>query len=127
MTRNLYNKLHRLYDTSKTLRFELKPMGKTLEYIERDGILQEDEYRAKIFKNVKKYCDEYHKFFIEQCLSNFELSNLDKYFELFSKQNRDKKEEEEFKKIQSDLRKEISNKFKKDSFYKGLFGKEIIK
>ena len=32
-----------LYSLSKTLRFELKPIGKTLEQIERKGLLTQDE------------------------------------------------------------------------------------
>ncbi|MCI9275839.1 MAG: hypothetical protein HFJ24_07980, partial [Clostridia bacterium] len=51
---DLYSKLHNLYDVQKTLRFELRPIGKTKENIEKERLLTEDEYRAKIFKNVKK-------------------------------------------------------------------------
>ena len=33
--------------------------------------LQEDEEKAALFKKVKKYCDKYHKLFIEECLTKF--------------------------------------------------------
>ena len=36
----------RLYPLSKTLRFELKPVGKTKENIEQNGILERDNERA---------------------------------------------------------------------------------
>ena len=36
------------YSLSKTLRFELRPVGKTLEYIQNAGFLAEDEQRAEI-------------------------------------------------------------------------------
>ena len=36
-----------LYSLSKTLRFELKPIGKTLEQIERKGLLTQDEQRSE--------------------------------------------------------------------------------
>lgn len=35
-----------LYQLSKTLRFELKPVGKTLENIQKNGLLTQDEQRA---------------------------------------------------------------------------------
>ena len=35
-----------LYQISKTLRFELKPIGKTLEHILKNGILDNDEHPA---------------------------------------------------------------------------------
>lgn len=36
-----------LYSLSKTLRFELKPIGKTLEHIESKGLIAQDEQRAE--------------------------------------------------------------------------------
>lgn len=42
-----FNELTGLYSFSKTLRFELK-IGKTLEYIERKGLVTQDEKRAEI-------------------------------------------------------------------------------
>ena len=35
-----------LYPLSKTLRFELRPIGKTLEYIKAHGLLEQDNQRA---------------------------------------------------------------------------------
>lgn len=125
---DLYGKLHNLYPVQKTLRFELIPIGKTKENIEKDGILSEDEYRAQIYKKVKKYCDEYHKSFIERALSIVRLSNLEEYKELLEKgKQRDDKQNERFKNIQELLRKEIVNCLKNNKEeYRGLFSKEII-
>ena len=53
-----------LYTLSKTLRFELIPIGKTLEYVQQNGLLTQDEQRADSYKKVKKIIDEYHKAFI---------------------------------------------------------------
>lgn len=61
-----------LYPLSKTLRFELKPIGKTKENIEKNGILERDTQRAVGYKVVKKVIDEYHKAFIERILNDFE-------------------------------------------------------
>lgn len=125
---NLYNTLHRKYALSKTLRFELKPIGKTRENIEKNNLLKDDEYRALAYKNVKKYCDEYHRHFIENCLKDFKLSDelLDRYYLLFKKIQKSEEEKSEFYNIQSQLREEISNRFQKDKQYKGLFGKDMI-
>lgn len=125
---NLYSNLHRKYSLSKTLRFELKPIGKTRENIEKNNLLKEDEDRAVAYKNVKKYCDEYHKIFIENCMKDFELTEelLNKYYLLFQKNTKTEEEKSEFTLIQSKLREEISNRFKKDKQYDGLFGKNMI-
>ena len=48
-----------LYPISKTLRFELKPIGKTLENIEKNGILQKDLQRAQSYKEVKNIIDNF--------------------------------------------------------------------
>ena len=129
---NLYDNLHKKYSLSKTLCFELKPVGKTLENIKKNEILLQDEKRAVSYKKVKKYCDEYHKFFIDKCMSNFKLSDelLDKYYFLYKelRKNTSKTDEEkkEFDEVKGKLRKEISERFKKNEEFKGLFGKDII-
>ena len=123
---NLYSNLRKLYPVQKTLRFELIPQGKTKENMEKEGIIREDEHRAKIYNKVKKYCDEYHKIFIEDCLKDIKLDNLNKYYELYSIDKKDEDQKEEFTKTQEKLRKQISESFKNNNKYKGLFQKDII-
>jgi CRISPR-associated protein Cpf1 len=62
-----------LYQLSKTLRFELIPQGKTLEHIEKNGFLTQDEHRAESYQEVKRIIDDYHKAFIEKALTGFKL------------------------------------------------------
>lgn len=127
---NLYSKCHKLYSLSKTLRFELKPIGKTKENFE-NYILTSDEEKSEKFKKVKLYCDEYHKKFINDCLENFQndkfIEVLNKYYELYVKNNRSDKENNEFEKTQELLRKIIVETFTKNKKYSGLFGKELFK
>lgn len=125
---DLYCNLHKKYDLSKTLRFELKPVGNTLRNIEQCGFLEKDQERAINYKEVKKYCDEYHKFFIERVLKNYELPYdlLEKYEKLYNIEDKDINIKRELKEIETKLRKEISNRFKSDEEYKGLFSKEMI-
>lgn len=119
-----------LYSISKTLRFELKPIGKTQENIEKNGILERDNQRDIAYKAVKKVIDEYHKAFIELMLNDFELQYelLEEYHRLYHIANADEPiKKEKLQKIQEYLRKQISDRFTKSEQYKRLFGKELIK
>lgn len=124
-----------LYLVSKTLRFELKPIGKTLENIEKDGIISEDEKRAENYKKVKIIIDKYHKWFIEKSLSCVKLpeEKLNIYYNLYKATPDVKKEEKwnkEFEDIKKELRKEITNSFSSDEvkdLYKDLGKKELIR
>lgn len=115
-----------VYPVSKTLRFELIPQGKTLEYIARDGILDSDHHRAENYQKVKELIDRYHKIFIDEALQSIRLENLSEYERLYSAK-RDEKQDREFQEIQTSLRKQIAKKFRSHSKYKNLFNKELIK
>lgn len=64
------------YPLSKTLRFELKPQGKTREWIDKRGLIEDDEQRAKDYLEVKKIMDSYHKDFIDEVLGS-KIANFD--------------------------------------------------
>lgn len=127
--KNFYDCFHNLFKVSKTLRFELIPIGKTKEYF-AEYILKEDEKKAILYQKIKKYCDEYHKYFINECLDNFNDENfkclLIQYTEFFNRQNLSEKEEKEFSSIEKLLRQKISDRFTKNSKYNTLFGKDMI-
>ena len=114
-----------LYQLSKTLRFELKPIGKTLEHIEKKKLIAQDEQRAEEYKKVKDIIDRYHKKFITMCLSNFEFKEhkLEDYVSLAENPNRD---EDAFEQTKSALRKQIVEKFKEGGSFADLFKKELI-
>ena len=124
------------YSLSKTLRFELKPIGKTLEHIEQKGLLTLDEQRAEEYEQMKGIIDRYHKAFITMCLRNCkikvnntddELDSLEEYSSLLSKSKRDADDEDKLEKIKENLRKQIVNAFKSGNTYGDLFKKELIK
>lgn len=117
------------YSLSKTLRFELIPQGKTLHYIQKNGLLKQDEERTESYKKVKKIIDEYHKYFIKKSLENFKLNQelLQQYYEYYNIKQRDEKQKEKFKELQNNLRKEIADRFNKHPIYKNIFSKELIK
>ena len=106
------NELTGLYSLTKTLRFELKPIGKTLEHIERKGILTQDEQRAKEYEQVKDIIDRYHKQFISMCMNKCQLKvkntgdkkdSLEEYASILSKSKRDTTDEKTPEKMANPL------------------------
>lgn len=124
-----------LYPLSKTLRFELKPIGNTLENIQKSGILERDSHRAESYIKVKDIIDRYHKAFIERVLDGLTLKTEDKgeknslseFYLYYVIRNKDKSQKEIFEKIQDGLRKQIANSLSKDEAFKTLDKKELIK
>lgn len=124
----------RVFSTSKTLRFELKPVAETLEFIHKDGLLEQDEHRAQSYVRVKRIIDEYHKAFIDRVLTGFELvyadcakrDSLEEFYNSYISTERDEARKAELKHIQEKLRKQISESFTRDGC-KRLFEKDLIK
>lgn len=118
-----------LFSLSKTLRFELKPQGKTEKYINERGLINEDEVRAEDYCSVKGIIDEYHKYFIEKSLSELALDKdlLEEYFSLFGQKRNDDTRIGEIEKL---LQKQISDYFLSQPDCKGenakLFSKNLI-
>jgi CRISPR-associated protein Cpf1 len=120
------------YSLSKTLRFELIPQGKTLDFIQEKGLLTQDEQRALSYQEMKKTIDKFHKYFIDLALNNIKLTHLDAYLNLYNKSAETKKEpkfKDDLKKVQDSLRKEIVKSFS-DGEAKAIFAvldkKELI-
>ena len=124
------------YSVSKTLRFELQPIGKTKENIEKNGILQRDEKRAEDYKIVKEFIDEYHKQFIKGRLWSFKLplnseghlDTLEEYQALYELSKRDDAQEAEFSEVKDNLRSIIAKRLTESgSAYERIFKKELIR
>lgn len=124
-----------LYPVSKTLRFELQPIGKTKENIEKNGILEQDEQRAKDYIIVKGFIDEYHKQFIKDCLWDFKLplnseghlDSLEEYQQLYELSKRDASQEAAFSEVKDNLRSIIAKRLTSGSAYDRIFKKELIR
>jgi len=104
-----------LYELSKTLRFELRPIGKTKELLEEQRVFQKDKKILENYKIAKKYFDKLHKKFINDALNNADL-NFEEYkkaYFAYIKKNKDnrKKEFAELKKQETNLRKEVKSLF----------------
>lgn len=124
----------RVYPLSKTLRFELRPIGRTLEFITSSGLLEQDQHRAESYVQVKKIIDEYHKAFIESVLDEFKFhenegkkDSLEEFYTYYMCKSKDEVQKKLFEEIQGKLRKQIADAFAKDDRFKRIDKKELIK
>lgn len=124
----------RVYPLSKTLRFELRPIGRTLEFITSSGLLEQDQHRAESYVQVKKIIDEYHKAFIESVLDEFKFhenegkkDSLEEFYTYYMCKSKDEVQKKLFEETQGKLRKQIADAFAKDDRFKRIDKKELIK
>lgn len=114
------------YPLSKTLRFSLIPIGKTEENFTNAQLLEKDKDRAEKYERVKKYIDRYHKYFINEKLSELRLDGISEYAELYFKHDKTDKDLKNMVSAEEKLRKSIANAFSKDIRFNSLFKKEMI-
>ena len=120
----------KLFKVTKTIRFELRPIGKTLENLKKNKTIFKDEKINSDFQQVKLWLDDLHKEYIEKTLqklsenTNFKEA-LKKYEEIhLSNSNQLEQEEKDNSDI---LIKIITNILTKTDEYKKLFNEEKIK
>jgi CRISPR-associated protein Cpf1 len=120
------------YSLSKTVRFELQGVGRTVEHIRNKGIINKDEERALSYSKMKKTIDAFHKYFIELAMSQVKLTKLDAFAELYAAKPEEKKEDgfkKKFDKVKEELRKEITKGFsseKAKSIFEKIDKKELL-
>jgi len=108
----VWDEMTGIYPLSKTIRFELKPVGRTLEYINSKRLLEEDEQRAKDFLKVKEIMNDYSRERIKENLTNVKLDKnlLELFKEAFIKLKGNKSEsklKKEYKELANKLSKEL--------------------
>lgn len=152
---SVWDSLTKEFEETKTLKFELKPVGETKrnlsgfknQYLKTS--IYDDVDRAEKYVLVKKYITRYHKHFIEKCLieKDFIIKHqIDQAFALYKKireyKQLDKKElnkeekkrakeendknKKEFSAMQKELRNQIGKKFKKAEKEYCLFDDSLI-
>ena len=128
--KSIFNDFIGLYPVSKTIRMELRPVGKTLEKIKQFNLIPEDKERAKKYKLIKPLIDDYHRRFIDEVLGGAELCDLEwkKLGEAIRQYQKDKDEKarKELDNIQKSLRSAIAKAFTASDKFKKLFGKELF-
>ena len=123
-----------LYPLSKTLRFRLIPVGKTLRHFIDSGILEEDQHRAESYVKVKAIIDDYHRSYIESSLSGFELpvesmgksNSLEEYYLYHNIRNKTEDIQNALSKVRNNLRKQIVAQLTKNEMFKRIDKKELI-
>lgn len=59
-----------IFSKSLTLKNEIIPVGKTLDFIKENKLLEDDELRSEKYKQAKEIIHSYDKYFIENVLKN---------------------------------------------------------
>ena len=110
-----------IYPVSKTLRFELRPVGKTLEWIEKNKVLESDEQKAEDYPKVKALIVDYHKVCIRESLKgvNLDWQPLQVAIEANRKDNNDDTKKA-LEKEQELMRKQIAAALKDFRHFKEL-------
>lgn len=111
-----FTELTNLYSISKTLRFELKPVGNTQNMLVENKVFAEDQKKKEAYKNIKPYFDKLHREFVIEALTGIELLGLDTYQNYYREWKKDKKNAPVIKKIKESkktLREQIVSYFDK--------------
>lgn len=110
-----------IYPVSKTLRFELRPIGKTQEWIEKNKILESDEQKAEDYPKVKALIDDYHKVCIRESLKgvHFDWNPLRQAIEEYQ-QTKSDDSKAVLEKEQTSMRKQIAAAIKDFRHFKEL-------
>lgn len=77
MTTSIFNQFTNKYSLSKTLRFELKPVGKTKELLEKNNVFNKDKTIEASYNQAKPYFDKLHQEFINEALAPEKVSEID--------------------------------------------------
>lgn len=74
----------RLSSISKTLRFQLLPLGETEHFIKDKKIIENDQKKAYLYKDAKIVLDNFYKNYLEQSLTTYTTSEYNKIEDLQS-------------------------------------------
>jgi len=104
----IFEEFTNLYALSKTLRFELKPVGRTLEnmknHFEYDKEIQtfmKDQRIEDAYQVLKPIIDDIHEEFIDSSLTSKEAKNID--FSRYLKAFREKKDDKGEKNLRNEI------------------------
>ncbi|OGD68774.1 type V CRISPR-associated protein Cpf1 [Candidatus Campbellbacteria bacterium RIFCSPLOWO2_01_FULL_34_15] len=99
-----------LYEISKTLRFELKPVENTQTMLDEADVFGKDKVIKDKYTKTKPFIDKLHREFVDESLKDVSLSGLKKYSEVLENWKKNKKDKDivkELKKEEERLRKEV--------------------
>jgi len=67
---SIWSAFTKQYALNKTLRFELKPVGKTEDFLKKNKVFEKDETIDDSYNQAKFYFDKLHQKFINEALSS---------------------------------------------------------
>ena len=76
----LFSDFTNLYELSKTLRFELRPIGNTQTMIDKANVFGKDKVIKDKYQKTKPFIDRLHREFVDEALNKVSLSGLKNYF-----------------------------------------------
>ena len=109
----------------KTIRMQLNPVGKTMDYFQAKQILENDEKLKEDYQKIKEIADRFYRNLNEDVLSKTGLDKLKDYAEIYYHCNTDA-DRKRLNECASELRKEIVKNFKNRDEYNKLFNKKMI-
>lgn len=107
-TNSFLSEFTKKYQLSKTLRFELKPVGRTINFL--DEVIKKDKTINESYNQAKFYFDMLHREFIESALrkEQAESINFREFAEIFYKQNKIIKQNKSDKKNRKEAQNEVN-------------------
>jgi hypothetical protein len=102
------------YSLSKTLRFELIPIGNTQRMLQENKVFQIDESRKDAYEKTKPYLDRLHREFIIEALKEVQLKGIVEYSETlkeFMSDKKDKPLQNQIKEQRKKLREQVVSFF----------------
>lgn len=109
-------KYENCFGVSKTLKFKLLPIGKTLENIEKDEILKIDYKKQQDYLKLKEIGDRFHRNLINQLLESITL-NWEDYGLLLRENKLPKEKIKEKFRLAKELKEQIVDAFRNNQEY----------
>lgn len=108
MTKSIFDNFTKQYELLKTLRFELRPIGKTKDLL--GSIIKKDQTIKESYKQAKFYFDMLHREFIESALKKEKVKNINfqEFAKVFNEQNKIIKQKKSEKKDRKEVQNEIN-------------------
>lgn len=116
-SKNSFEDFTNLYELSKTLRFELKPVWETLNSLEKDWVIQKDKEVEENYNKIKVFFDSLHREFVKQSLEKWYLNEIDNFYNSYIELNKtpenkkNKTLQKDFEKASKILKKELVSFF----------------
>lgn len=110
----IFDEFTNQYSLTKTLRFELKPIGNTQQMLVENHVFKKDGLIKQKYEEIKPYIDRLHRDFVKEALSDVKLATLDSYYQTLRKWQGDRNDKQAKKRLEEaekTLRKEIVGYF----------------